>query len=631
MAPGRQRTFDLVPTTLVKSSGYKPPMTSKAAKKAYQQANRGPRISRAEQRRLDAEELDNQRKEYEREKASIRARAAREKKAEKANAERNERRKLGIPEPSRFVRASQTTISRFVKSNGKRTWQEMDSIAEDSEGTVCDEKDQGELRPAEKQAAMDEEKHLEALAPKNRVAVGVEANQEVQPPVKRAALDEESEDEFGEFPSLSQSDILEKIDSSMISIHGAASKRVSAALKAKKEPNMQKHRDSPELPIRRLVQDGCPFDDPQVLEDMANTQLLSEAAEAASISDEVRPPIPTRSPRSVYRSQPRTSVNCHSGSIYQRPSVPSRPALEDRSGNMPPPPQRFLSEGKSISLPLTLPRPRFPSRNATRAASRQLSSLPPSSTQAFLEDNLDDFLPSPSQELRELLSDVDGLPTNTQTAAQINPTKPKCIPHAQAPYVDENYDDLVCTQDLILSLQDLQEISSVKQELKPKPTLQDEAPYNDELFDGIICTQDFILSLQDLQEIDTPGRAQQKAANNLQADVRQLLSENPTEEESKTRRVPIEKPREKPRWKGRFFEEKEEDLILAAMHESRITAEREAREARETFSKEETKKVPLKGENGREKRTLQRVQSAATDYGDDDFEGFSEQDLLALC
>lgn len=172
---GRQRTFDLVPTTLAMPTGPIAPMTSKAAKKAYQKAQRGPRMSAAERRRAEAAELAAQKKEFERDKNAAKAKAAREKKAAKAQAERETRRKMGLPEPSKFVRASQPTISRFVRSGSKRNWEELDDITEDSDGTV-------------------------------------------QSSPKPVPGNDDSDDEFGQFPSLSQSSILEELDSSLVSM-----------------------------------------------------------------------------------------------------------------------------------------------------------------------------------------------------------------------------------------------------------------------------------------------------------------------------------------------------------------------------------------------------------------------------
>jgi hypothetical protein len=70
-----------------------------------------------------------------------------------------------------------------------------------------------------------------------------------------------------------------------------------------------------------------------------------------------------------------------------------------------------------------------------------------------------------------------------------------------------------------------------------------------------------------------------------------------------------------------FFEEKEDDLLAAAIHESRVMAE-----------KQEAVKVPLKEANRieRKARTLKRgISSASTDYGEDEFSG-GEWESLGL-
>jgi hypothetical protein len=129
----------------------------------------------------------------------------------------------------------------------------------------------------------------------------------------------------------------------------------------------------------------------------------------------------------------------------------------------------------------------------------------------------------------------------------------------------------------------------------PQQVLRDD----DDQFGDFLNTQDLILSSQDLLEIVTLSR-----------------------------RTPTYEPPRRPvsRERARFFEEKEDDLMHAAMHESKMLAE-QAKKLPPTKATE--KKVPLK-EAPKVKRTLKRVQSTATDYGDDEF---SEcvQDLLDLC
>ena len=103
-------------------------MTSKAAKKAYREANKLPKISKAEQRRIEAAEIARQKKEYEKEKAAAKAKAAREKKLKKEAEERAKRKELGLPEPSRFITSSQPTIKTFVKSGAGRKRSRADIV-----------------------------------------------------------------------------------------------------------------------------------------------------------------------------------------------------------------------------------------------------------------------------------------------------------------------------------------------------------------------------------------------------------------------------------------------------------------------------------------------------------------------
>lgn len=88
-------------------------MTSKQVKKAHKAANKQPKLSRAEQRRLELEEQERIRKEIENDRQAARARAARERKKEKESKAKEARRKSGRPLID--VRPSQDTIARFVR------------------------------------------------------------------------------------------------------------------------------------------------------------------------------------------------------------------------------------------------------------------------------------------------------------------------------------------------------------------------------------------------------------------------------------------------------------------------------------------------------------------------------------
>lgn len=78
MAP-KQKTFELIPdlpglaqaqqqrpADAAAAVQSKPPMTTKQAKKLYRQKGKGPKLSKAEQRRIDLMEQDRIRKEFER-------------------------------------------------------------------------------------------------------------------------------------------------------------------------------------------------------------------------------------------------------------------------------------------------------------------------------------------------------------------------------------------------------------------------------------------------------------------------------------------------------------------------------------------------------------------------------------
>ncbi|KAE8453403.1 hypothetical protein EG329_010264 [Mollisiaceae sp. DMI_Dod_QoI] len=623
-----QRTFALIPTTLVRPVVSRPPMTSKAAKKAYQKAQRGQKISKAEQRKRDAEEFERIKKEHDRERAAAKAKAARDKKAAKANAEREARRKQGLPEPSRFVRASQPTISKFVRadSTGKRSWKLMESAAEETDGTLSDPE--------------------------------VEGMDDGQPLAKRVARDQESEDEFGEFPSLSQS-ALDRIDSSAISV--VASATGSPVKNQNHQSEICSPRASQELPSRKQTTDEFLFND-EDLADMVTTQLLSEA-EAAPKSDILeQPAVP--SPLAVKRPPNESNYELFGTPLNQATAVQKeftsknilkldgRSALGERSINMPPP--RLPLKKPSISFATLPPRPSISRQKNSNLSSKPIPILPPTSTQAFLENHMDDFFPSPTQQVRELLEDVDDLPSNTQIARELSPESLKA---------DNFLDGLVCTQDLILSSQDLEEIITPSRAplktmkdpkvggMKPppaRPGSRDRPRFFEEKDDDLLHA-----ALHESKTIRNRGPAKQSSG---------AMS---TSNSERFEHVEQGKPKT-----PRFFEEKEEDIIQAALHESKISAKQVkpalAKRSRPLTRKEssttnygnfnftsffeseeekmlqavieeskktallEGQKVQLKEVPQKSRRTLKRVPSTATDYGDDEFSGCS-QELLALC
>lgn len=838
MAPTGQRIFALVPTTLVSTTGSRPAMTSKAAKKAYAKANQGPKLSRAEKRRLESEELERQKKEFEKEKAARKAKAAREKKQEKEEQARQERRRNREPEKSKWVRASQPTIARFVRSDsGKRKWKDVD---EESEGTLLGD-EEGDERPAKRLAVAaenkDKDKYMSVDVTTNTQvleAQGLQAQCEVQ------QQNGDSEDDFGDFPLLSQPELLENIDPSLSAassgqqVSGGEAAQSSASQKISE--SISEHQ-SQQLP-RRIshCEEYDLHDSTQDLEDLVSAQLRSEDAEATARSDAIESPLSAAQP----------IINCTSheelpGGIQElchfnttsKPDILVSPVCRDRAvkhGSKPTDPTFFASAPPQSPV-------------FVKPFSKMLPNLPPPSTQAFLEANMDEFMPSPSQQVRELLDDIDmeDLPTNTQVAREISPHRPQTAAVLKPNSVDESFDDFFCTQDLILSSQDMREISPAR--VKPvlvteqrqttksdqpvfkkpflpkskllgttpdivatKPTYFEKPPVSnkqvssyDDLLDDFPSTQDLVLTPEDLKEIGTPLRMSvaSKSRNNFASEMLRLLDQNnqpppgvskrqaevldavprvgiaeisseanlinavitteidvenkpsknlsssnkvtapvsalhshstsrqlgsqllsqnsgntrdssssrvlrstlsakrggePTQETAHTLRTeqhishPISKPvkseppleerqsqqqqqQQQQHHKRRFFEEKETDLFKAALHESKIMAEKQyipspaptsrlpaKKDSKKTTSSRNnhvggsikkvvatsvtgkdnsaSKKfngVDVTGNVRKEKRTLKRVQSAVTDYGDDDFEGLSEADFEWLC
>jgi hypothetical protein len=519
-------------------------MTSRQAKKAHQLATRGPRVSRAEQRRKEAEELARQRREYEREKAAAKAKAAREKKAAKEQAERDARHKMGIPEPSKFVRASQPTISRFVKCGNKRTWLEIENVAEEPDATnLCD----------------DEEHDREPRHKAMKATTG------------------QLEDEYGAFPSFSESDLglsLDKVDNSTRSERKQAGGTACGRVAHLEQPEPQLAEFLPAEKSR----DDLPWEIWEDLDDIPATQLLSEAADAAARSPQqeelpITQTIPIKPPRTntAVKSRPIASKTNPSPGL-QKQIIATRSILQERSDNIPPPPLPIQTKHQKarFSMPLP-PEPQTLPRPPRQTLSKHF--LRPSATQVLLEDNLEDFFPSPTQEIRELLDDIDDLPSNTQIAQELEPQ----LPSVKAPIED--------------------------------------------LFASFICTQDFILSSQDMLEIKTPCQPASKPK----------YAELPM---STPKPLPSKPATGQPR--RRFFVEKDEDLLHAAIQESKtLAAHQEKRVAeRSSFGNvQETEAVTAERDERDIPRIMnkpfQRTPSNLTDYGEDEFHE-CEEELLAL-
>jgi hypothetical protein len=163
---------------------------------------------------------------------------------------------------------------------------------------------------------------------------------------------------------------------------------------------------------------------------------------------------------------------------------------------------------KAIAPPSTRSKPFLkPSLLPTYATPKVSPFALPTSTQLFLADHLDDFFPSPSQELRELLEDIedDDIPSNTQVAREIGRDSVIARPIPVEP---------------------------------AQPILDDDFPW--------MSSRDMMFSSQELRELESPSK------------VSPVPAPPPTPWDVRRARKP------------RFFVEKEEDLFAAAIHESKL-------------------------------------------------------------
>ncbi|KAI9745148.1 MAG: hypothetical protein M1818_001426 [Claussenomyces sp. TS43310] len=547
--PAYQGTFRIVPTTLVATGPPPPPMTSKAAKKAYRKSTALPRLSKAEQRRLEKEASDQQKKEYEREKAAARAKAAREKKQQKERRDREERRRQGIPEKSKWVRPSQPTIKGFVKApvGEKRAWEDT-SVRQDAK---CEDHVSGSL-------ALEEE--------------GC-------PPYKKRGVEIADGDEFGVFP-LPQGEVDVLLD--------AGSKPIQSRCLVKPTgctPSISITKSSQFNQTSRRESKGSlnelPFtdEDAEVFAERVDPQLIT-----GTMATE-RPPIQcdglTKSAEIPIYPVPRAPQDHIPDPVFKKPALPTPrstsialkvvPKVGDGTNRAP---LKTISQNMSTSRSSFAGRRDDPLKSHDGGPSATaVDRTPPPSTFAFLESHFHAFFPSPSQQVRELLSDVDtdDLPSNTQVARDI-----QCTHHT--------------TQD--------EPVAPVEQiRLPPQP--HDATPAvthpgtcsADELS---FLSQDLEISSQDLRDMDRPSQIHSSDTGpNPDAGTGQAT-------------IPGTRPR------SPFFEEKEDDLMTAALHES-------MKLARQRCSGVSPEK---------RSRSLIRVKSTQSDYGDAEF-GEGDLELLA--
>jgi hypothetical protein len=627
-------------------------MTSKQAKKAYREANKAPKMSKKERERLEKEELERMRKEREKERAQERARLAREKKAGKEREEKEKRRKEGLPLEK--VRPSQATITGFI--GRKRVLEEEGDESEpesamkrlkseeycasqsksttSTESTACSdnhsmENSISEGGPSEdKYVERDERGDITELSPREaqlELSTTTAIRETAKPPtvvdLKRNTLDVsndildqsrlaqehsintekqnpdfEPEDEFGDFPSLSQFDLPALFAEHTSPVRGCSNKAESGSYGSGEDRDVLKtalqvtdqakptvtsrSMAPPTHNLQRISQNRSRTDRDTSEEVQTGAALAKDCNTTRSKPAEAptsRAPTPPKvvlqsSPTSADATVPpnrsgpssvREAVHRALRSARLSSSAASSGLKRDGGAStkhdalmLPPPRPQPTGRVPLGERSRNIPAPLVPLNNKhPTVTKRQLSvqqtsrytvheCLPPSSTQIFLENNLDDFLPSPSQQIRELMEDVghDDIPSNTQIARELDGDE-------EGSATDTG---LFSAEESVIEL-----------------------PFSTQAFGDL----DF--SSQDLRaiEADTPCKPPLP-------------------------KVGPETLKIKP--KGRFFEEKEDDLMHAALHESLLLQkERERRLHSEKINEP------------RPKRSYSRTLSTGTDYGDD--------------
>jgi hypothetical protein len=586
--PLEQRTFAVVPPPGMPSKGPRPPMTSKQAKKLYKQAT--PKVTRAEQRRIEAEELERIKWGHEKERAAERSKAAREKKQKKANEAREMRRKMRLPEPSRWVRASQPTIMRFVnvEAGAKRT---RDDINDETEGDI-----EGGIKDADDERLADHGHSPEGESIAKRVALA-------QP---------ETDEEFGPFPLSSQSDFPKLLDTEdRVEEHkhddsnnGKAtesfqsSRTVQAA--SQKSTNNASPRYGQYAPSSAESLEA--LSNAELDTTIVENQFLAAPSKVCSTSQRaIYPELATEtSPRpaesgKILKGRKYSVTIAHNTDWRcQKVDMGFRVPLGEVK-NMPPP-----------SVPAKSKPVASPSKNGIQPdmGLYQSSAAPPSTALAFLEANLDMFLPSPSQQVRELLEDIDDIPSNSQVAREIG---------AENGRGTATLGNLPSQSSISLppakSLQSARTLRSATarqsatstRPTKPfRPAMSKIQLENDDLGLEFLSSQDLEISSEDLRDINTPSGA-----------ATPQLTQNGSQGGSSFKVATCTLPR---KTKPRFFEEKEEDLLHAAIHESLRAAEQ---------------KHP-KPSQRRSQRSQRRVSPTKSEFGDEDFEEGMEPELLAV-
>ncbi|KAI1402893.1 hypothetical protein F4819DRAFT_453160 [Hypoxylon fuscum] len=562
MAPG-QNTFTIIPNAPGAINGdldpsqSRPkarPMTTKQAKKAYQKKNnKGPKLSKAEQRRQDLFEQDRIRKEFEKEKNQARARAARDKKKEKEEKERAEKKKKGLPLVD--VHPSQDTIAWFVRGDKKKQENREVSLPavnrDDSDSGTLSAGDDPEPPPKKQKTEPPVQENteseftpnaagandgstsvIEGINPEEAVpevndsaeehAMPDRCSIELDDPATEELLHDELFDELANAisgPAEDNEPVRDRepspleeqnVPNSPPSLESSDS-RSRPPTATQKSPQEQETEDSASLPcVRRPLQ--------ILTTDELNTRMNN--AHNALASDQTKPAILMQDPI-IDSSIPAPQK--------LRSSIPAPPSFRHPRTPMGPPPlpPKFKTpnrtparESKAPSFLLKQIRtpPTFGSTTSPNPHPRKCHISPrkeqqplPTSTQLFMFGHLDDFFPSPSQEVREVFGEPKPSIRRGSNQPQLATTYPTRSPLSRnmlgnsvlaasrlnrpAPALENGKAKDKC----------IQEKASTDQSRKspPLPAANIQSSGISETFDiSFFSTQDLFLSSQDIKDLE---------------------------------------------------------------------------------------------------------------------------------
>ncbi|KAI0844844.1 hypothetical protein F5Y00DRAFT_247846 [Daldinia vernicosa] len=562
MAPG-QNTFTIIPNPLCAINGgldasetrpSKRPMTSKQAKKAYQKTNKGPKLSKAEQRRQELFEQDRIRREFEKEKNQARARAARDKKKEKEEKERAERKKKGLPLVD--VHPSQATIAWFVRGDKKKKPESQTSInslvADRDENDVSDSatlsgEDEPEPPPKKQKTVPLGPGHSPSFAgglncsaspPRDPDARGTPqaASNTAKGLIEDDQMVEHLTPDVESLSTMVFPDDLsnDPVDDAVRNPPGDDMDPDENSLLPKEQiipnsPSPSKSLDYCRSPI--AVEELLPAQKPKKSVSPPPDRLPLQTLGASEVNSKI-----TNTPQELCHDQakpldyapspaPDSLVNVPKGT----PSISPPKSFRNPKTPMGPPPipSRSRSRGHVSAVNSRIPSflPNRTHASSFRSATNPNTKLsqrhhilqgtqeeqPPTSTQLFMLGHLDDLFPSPSQEVREIFGEpkfgIGGngaepkskaACTNKSPTRRKLPNKPISAvsrPDRFGSVVRDEKTRNIPTQGRFLSIQ--------AKESPSLPTANIHSSGNSESFDmPFFSTQDFFLSSQDLEDLE---------------------------------------------------------------------------------------------------------------------------------